>query len=1045
MALWERRTQDSSSFEAAAESAECNQRNSIACPPQQATSLKNGYVIPPLVYRDKVGPLPVRSAPPAPVTENKSTFTSSRDEPDCCSTVKPALPPKPGQGPPIYREPPRPPPPHRDIFRGDLDSRRFSRDPSQQSCSLHSTHGQETSTVQKQDNASHQEEESNDAPAQAASRTQAWVQEHKSSGKLVGERLTSLQRKLRSLLTQSPQSANKDSSSVNEKSATKLLPQSSDSKCDGLDNPSLSLTSNETNQRMQNASSTVNLHSSTEPSYSDHRLSYISTSSVGSSSVATTISPPVTQGQPVNVPDSRHPFQAASNNPEHEDITDTVHLRDTCNRLFTREQRSSWSNYLSPRNCYSNNIKSAYDYDKLVPKEAIGRPCQEKKTIDTPPNQRAIYEGITPPPSIVKPPELPKKQPPLPEAKPSMLQEARHFYMRELHHFEGDTPLPDVTPKETKVSNQEFSTSEGDAIKRELLRDGGDTSDQYKSSSESGRGTMHSGMHGSKGPVSPHSSGVSAASNLDTSLDSDHSVSGALWKQQKHRVCPNHGTQISSSGNQGTDAHCGRGKQTRHTCDTHYGISSSRKTADKEQNADLCDDASGSESLSVTPPLPPLSPPPSPPISTENSPQVSPKSKYKLSLSTNALNSYYSKSQDHQPKTNEASKSGPNQNTPNIKNSCQGKKTGVRRTSSITQSSCRHWGGKGKGQCRNTGMASGHRLGVVHGGCSSRKNHSSPPARHSRIPLAYPCFSELADPELTSTTTGLDMESLLDDPEDYSSDLSATASTMDPTEVSMIRKQLEGLETMYSEILRLLGVKNSPCKMNSRVGSSSDLLRHSKKRVHGSLSSLTGRSSVSRGTHSIMDKRGYSERRRSKDHRSGAASKRLQRLESHVVTLARSVAHLSSEMRTQHVLVQELENMRRDVTWVQERLRLMQLAHSGAGFPGCSAGGKGQQIPLPRDWDQFRKEVLELLNPSRAKKLTKFFGDEPPLIRQFLKRLGYEKYAPNFEAEKIGIMELPYLTEERLQKIGIPMGPRMRILQEAHASSQQSQYKVYIV
>ena len=33
-------------------------------------------------------------------------------------------------------------------------------------------------------------------------------------------------------------------------------------------------------------------------------------------------------------------------------------------------------------------------------------------------------------------------------------------------------------------------------------------------------------------------------------------------------------------------------------------------------------------------------------------------------------------------------------------------------------------------------------------------------------------------------------------------------------------------------------------------------------------------------------------------------NKRFQRLESHVVTLARSVAHLSSEMRTQHVIVQ---------------------------------------------------------------------------------------------------------------------------------------------
>jgi len=42
-----------------------------------------------------------------------------------------------------------------------------------------------------------------------------------------------------------------------------------------------------------------------------------------------------------------------------------------------------------------------------------------------------------------------------------------------------------------------------------------------------------------------------------------------------------------------------------------------------------------------------------------------------------------------------------------------------------------------------------------------------------------------------------------------------------------------------------------------------------------------------------------------------------------------------------------------------------------------------------------------------------------------------QKYASAFEQEGIGIMELPYLTEERLGKMGIPMGPRLRILQEA--------------
>ena len=46
-------------------------------------------------------------------------------------------------------------------------------------------------------------------------------------------------------------------------------------------------------------------------------------------------------------------------------------------------------------------------------------------------------------------------------------------------------------------------------------------------------------------------------------------------------------------------------------------------------------------------------------------------------------------------------------------------------------------------------------------------------------------------------------------------------------------------------------------------------------------------------------------------------TKRFQRLESHVVTLARSVAHLSSEMRTQHVIVQEIEQIRQELQQVK--------------------------------------------------------------------------------------------------------------------------------
>lgn len=45
-----------------------------------------------------------------------------------------------------------------------------------------------------------------------------------------------------------------------------------------------------------------------------------------------------------------------------------------------------------------------------------------------------------------------------------------------------------------------------------------------------------------------------------------------------------------------------------------------------------------------------------------------------------------------------------------------------------------------------------------------------------------------------------------------------------------------------------------------------------------------------------------------------------------------------------------------------------------------------------------------------------------------------QKYAPLFESERVGMIELPYLGEERLQKLGVPLGPRLRILQEAQIS-----------
>ncbi|KAK6645338.1 hypothetical protein RUM43_001614 [Polyplax serrata] len=312
--------------------------------------------------------------------------------------------------------------------------------------------------------------------------------------------------------------------------------------------------------------------------------------------------------------------------------------------------------------------------------------------------------------------------------------------------------------------------------------------------------------------------------------------------------------------------------------------------------------------------------------------------------------------------------------------------------------------GGGGGRNNWTGRTSKNGEKLRSGGNSSR---------NAKVSLAT--FG--VETDLASTTTG-PLESVLDSRlSDHSSD-EDLSTTIDATDALAIRRQLQGLENMYSEVLKLLGVK--------KYGGRYQPTDPRSKRRYGSMSSLP--SSVS--SRPIRDKR-RDDRKKVKDMK--GINKRFQRLESHVVTLARSVAHLSSEMRTQHLMIQEMENIRSEISSLRNQtnmnMRSQSVPRALNSMLVSPVGDKG--------------DPSALTNPSRVKKLTKFFGDEPPLLRLFLKKLGYEKYAAVFESEKIGMVELPYLTEERLQKMGIPMGPRLRILQEAQISFCRD--SVYIV
>lgn len=180
--------------------------------------------------------------------------------------------------------------------------------------------------------------------------------------------------------------------------------------------------------------------------------------------------------------------------------------------------------------------------------------------------------------------------------------------------------------------------------------------------------------------------------------------------------------------------------------------------------------------------------------------------------------------------------------------------------------------------------------------------------------ICYHCPVFGLDNDMTSTTTrSLDLESILGAPwASTAGGQSISDSETDTQGIRHIRSQLEGLENMYGEVLRMLGSRSGqqhPTRFaDSAVRGGGGLASH--RRRHGSLSSLPSSSVSGRPVRDRRRSGGGGDDRNRKVRDVKGINKRFQRLESHVVTLARSVAHLSSEMRSQHQVQQELERLR---------------------------------------------------------------------------------------------------------------------------------------
>ncbi|XP_054169107.1 dentin sialophosphoprotein-like [Oppia nitens] len=718
-----------------------------------------------------------------------------------------------------------------------------------------------------------------------------------------------------------------------------------------------------------------------------------------------------------------------------DDENDSFHIRDVCSKWFsqtkcpinqtlTSQMASAMTkpSLLDTSPKLSHNMKSDL-FDKVIHKDTI---CHNSYTSTTNTNNQS-FNGSDPTQLSTCSPSsssshfssrvLDDKQQTNNECDITGAVSDRHVVVvsdlecdinrNTLLTVRSDVPAEDVLNVNTAITTSAYQDIQNNGylvqISDQRITDSMTSPDHnYKSSSDSGRGTVRS-RHTDNANKNDSPCGTSP---LDlTSLDSDQSVSA---------VKANAWVEDSLNQTQSTDSMTSNEKiekmqkELQRILEDNHSVQSIEVDVDDLSRGFKTRLSIVNESDSWTS---------NTPSQVSHQPQKGTTSKYAdyyeakadCSKSGNAMKNTGCKTYEtnkNKQKCSVIDKQITNSNKPNLMNDKN--KYPAQRSSSITKTM----------QMPNTSAKrrSNDRshYGLANRGAKHRFNHS--------IDKNKDRFRNLVDCDILSTTTARDSTYA----DDLSSEYTANTSLYEQQDVYSIRKQLQGLENMYSEILGMMGPK-------ARI----DGTQRTRRKVCRSTSSIiSGRSSVtSRGARDMYYRRYRYDVRKSKPDESHS-SRRLKRLETHVITLARSVAQLSTEMRYNHSISEEMENFRQEMHLIREQMLAIKQNISTGGF---SMTNKQQSYHQSNGYISANGRRLtnqltnhHIINPNKVEKLKKFFGDEPPLLRQFLKKLGYEKYARNFESEKIGITELPYLSEERLQKLGIPLGPRMRIMQESH-------------
>ncbi|CAF3879730.1 unnamed protein product [Rotaria sp. Silwood1] len=262
------------------------------------------------------------------------------------------------------------------------------------------------------------------------------------------------------------------------------------------------------------------------------------------------------------------------------------------------------------------------------------------------------------------------------------------------------------------------------------------------------------------------------------------------------------------------------------------------------------------------------------------------------------------------------------------------------------------------------------------------------------------------------------------------------SSSLSSKEVGQIRKQLTDLQIMYNDLLKLLDIDIESVRSSIKSSTSSQAER-------------TGRKHRFRKVMPIMSM-----------HHSNNDMKeinqRFTRVESSIVTLAESIAKLSAQIQMQRVIKDDVYNLRQEVAELRQQVYHQyprQQCSTPAGGRTSSMSTTSQQqsrlitanvqrlaavnstnpLNISTSYMPSTSTILRsnsIIDPRQARKIEQFFGAEA-MLRYFLSLLNYEEYVSVLEQEKIGFYELPYISERKLQTLGIPYGPCARIIYEA--------------